>query len=504
MMTTNNPPARVRFAPSPTGFLHIGGARTALYDYLLARQTGGAFILRIEDTDQKRYEEDAEQDIKDALEWMGILPDEGPDQGGPYAPYRQSQRIQIYRDIAEELIEKDQAYYCFCTPERLAEIRDQQQKTNQTPHYDGTCRGLDKREAADRAASGEAHVIRFKSPREGSTTAVDALRGEIRVENSTLDDTILVKSTGLAVYHLAAMVDDHLMGISHVFRGSEWLPTFPIHVLVYRALGWDEPVWVHLSVLLKPDGKGKMSKRDTELAREQGFPIFMKDMEELGYIPEAVINWIALMGWSYDDKTEYFTLNDLVEKFSVEKLNPSPAAINFSKLDHFNGLHIRELAVEDFARRIKPWFEKAGLLPRDEILIPVAAALQNRTKKLTEVVDMGGFFFRDEVGLAPDRIISGKLSVEQAVEAVSNILDIFQGLDEISQDKAEPMLRELASQLGLKAGQVFGLLRETLTGQIASPPIFDIIPILGRELVLERLEKARDILSSSQSASLIE
>jgi len=487
-------PARVRFAPSPTGFLHIGGARTALYDYLLARQTGGSFILRIEDTDQKRYQDQAEQDIKAALDWLGIQPDEDPDRGGPHAPYRQSQRTRLYREIAENLIEKGQAYYCFCSPERLAEVREKQQKDNLTAHYDGTCRQLDRPEAAARAAQGEPHVIRFKSPTAGTTSAVDALRGEITVENSTLDDIILIKSSGLAVYHLAAMADDHLMGITHVFRGSEWLPTFPVHVLIYRAMGWDEPIWVHLSVLLNPDGKGKMSKRDTELAREQGFPIFMKDMEELGYIPEAVINWIALMGWSYDDKTEYFTLEDLVEKFSIEKLNPSPAAINFSKLDHFNGLHIRELAVEDFARRIKPWFENAGLEIKQEILVPVAAALQNRTKKLTEVVEMGGFFFRDEVELAVDRIVSPKLTAAQAAEAAGGMLDMFQGLNDLSQEKAEKPLRELAEQMGLKAGQLFGLLRESLTGQKVSPPIFDIIAILGREQVLERLQKARKTL----------
>jgi glutamyl-tRNA synthetase len=493
-MTNNTQPARVRFAPSPTGFLHIGNARTALYDYLLAKQTGGVFILRIEDTDQKRYQDTAEQDIKDALEWMGIQPDEDPDRGGPHAPYRQSKRVQIYQEIAKELIEKDQAYFCFCTQERLDEVREQQLKDNQTPHYDGTCRLLIKKEAAERAASGEPHVVRFKSPQDGTTTAVDALRGEITVENNTLDDIILIKSNGLAVYHLAAMTDDHLMGITHVFRGSEWLPTFPIHVLVYRAMGWEEPIWVHLSVLLKPDGKGKMSKRDTEVAREQGFPIFMKDMEEMGYIPEAVNNWIALMGWSYDDKTEYFTLKDLVEKFSVEKLNPSPAAINFSKLDHFNGLHIRELAVEDFASRIKPWFQKAGLEVRDEILVPVAASLQNRTKKLTEVVEMGGFFFHETVELAVERIVTDKLSAEQAAEAAGKILEIFQSLNEITQENAETGLRELASQMGLKAGQIFGLLREALAGQKVSPPIFDIITILGRDLVLERLEKAQEVL----------
>lgn len=496
-MTNKKSPAIVRFAPSPTGYMHIGSARTALYDYLLAHHTEGSFILRIEDTDQKRFQDTAEQDILDALDWMGIQPDQGPNRGGPHAPYRQSERVQIYRGIADQLIEMDQAYPCFCSTERLAELRELQQKENKTPRYDGTCRKLDKNEATQRAASGETHVVRFKSPRKGTTTAVDALRGEISVENSTLDDTILIKSNGLAVYHLAAMTDDHLMGITHVFRGSEWLPTFPIHVLVYRAMGWEEPIWVHISVLLNPEGKGKLSKRDMDLAREQGFPIFVKDMEEMGYIPEAIINWIVLMGWSYDDKTEFFTLEDLVEKFSVEKLNPSPAAINFSKLDHFNGLHIRELDVEDFASRIRPWFQKAGLDVREEILIPVAAALQTRTKKLTEVVDMGGFFFQDEVELVIERVVTDKLRSDQAAEATRGILELFQGLKEINQESAENGLRELAAQMELKAGQIFGLLREALTGQQVSPPIFDIIPILGRERVLERLETAHNHLESA-------
>ncbi|MCJ7735400.1 MAG: glutamate--tRNA ligase, partial [Anaerolineales bacterium] len=306
-MTKTQTPARVRFAPSPTGFLHIGGARTALYDYLLARQTGGAFVLRFEDTDQKRYQASAETDFTDALDWMKIQPDEGPEQGGPYAPYRQSERAQVYRDYAQQLIDSGQAYPCFCSSEKLALTREEQIKNKQNPHYDGTCRLISPEEANERVLSGDPHVIRFNTPKEGKTTVVDLLRGEITVDNSTLDDIVLVKTDGLAVYHLAAMVDDYLMGITHVIRGSEWLPTFPIHALIFRALGWKEPLWVHLSVLLKPDGKGKMSKRDTELAREQGFPIFMKDMDEMGYIPEAVINWITLMGWSYDDKTEFFT-----------------------------------------------------------------------------------------------------------------------------------------------------------------------------------------------------
>jgi len=493
-MSTNQAPARVRYAPSPTGLLHIGGARTALYDYLFAHQTGGAFVLRFEDTDQKRFQEDAEGDISDALAWMGIQPDEGPEQGGDYGPYIQSQRAEIYREHAQKLIDSGDAYYCFCSAEKLAQTREEQTKRNENPHYDGTCRNLDSDEIAERIEKGESYVIRFRAPKDGKTTVTDLLRGDITVDNSTLDDMVLVKSDGLALYHLAAMVDDHLMGITHVFRGSEWLPTFPIHGLIYRALGWQEPIWVHLSVLLKPDGKGKMSKRDTELAREQGFPIFMKDMDDLGYIPEAVINWIALMGWSYDDKTEFFTLEDLVKKFSLEKLNPSPAAINFSKLDHFNGLHIRNLDQNDFASRIKPWFEKAGYTPEDETLFKVAGAIQNRTKKLTEVVDMAGFLFDEKVEISVDRIVTEKLSAAQAADAADKILEIFQGLAVINQENAETPLRDLAGEMELKAGQIFGLLREALAGQKVSPPIFDIIPIIGREVVLTRLENARDIL----------
>ncbi len=492
---TSNHPARVRFAPSPTGYMHIGSARTALYDYLLARQTGGSFVLRIEDTDQKRYQEEAEADFNGALEWMGTVPDEGPEQGGAYAPYRQSQRIQIYQDHASQLIKSGNAFHCFCSAKKLSQVREEQLKNNQNPHYDGTCRSLTTEQAAQKVEAGESYVIRFKTPQTGRTTCTDLLRGDITVENSTLDDMVLIKSDGIAVYHLAAMADDYLMDITHVIRGSEWLPTFPIHVLIYRALGWKEPSWVHLSVFLKPDGKGKMSKRDNELAREQGLPIFVKDMDEMGYIPEAVINWIALMGWSYDDKTEFFTLDDLIEKFSLEKLNPSPAAINFSKLDHFNGLHIRALEQSDFATRIRPWFEKVGYSPANEILLKVAGAIQTRTKKLTEVVDMAGFFFRDQVELVVDRIVSEKLSAAQAAEAASRILALFKDLSEINQENSEAALREIAVELDLKAGQVFGLLREALTGQKVSPPIFDIIPIIGREKVLERLEKARDILS---------
>ena len=498
-MTTKNKPARVRFAPSPTGYLHLGGARTALYDYLLARQTDGAFILRIEDTDQKRYMEEAEKDFIEAMEWLGLSWDEGPVQGGPFGPYRQSKRKAIYQQYARQLIDQGHAYPCFCSQERLEKIREEQLTANQNPRYDGRCRQLDPEQARQRVQQGEEHVIRLKTPRQGTTTAEDLLRGEITVENETLDDIILIKSNGLPVYHLAAMVDDHLMEITHVIRGSEWLPTFPLHKIIYDAFGWEEPTWVHLSVFLKPDGKGKMSKRDAEEAQQSGQPIFIKDMEDLGYLPETVVNWIALMGWSYDDKTEFFTLEDLIEKFSLDKLNPSPAAINFSKLDHFNGLHIRNLSVEEFSQRLIPYFERAGYQVDEEILPQVAAAIQTRTKKLTEAPDMAGFFFQDEVDLALDRMVSDKMPPPRAASACQRLITLFSSVPEITPETSEQPLRDLAEEMGLKAGHIFGLLREALTGQRVSPPLFDIMEILGKEEVITRLQKAADALEETGS-----
>ncbi|MGD0807693.1 MAG: glutamate--tRNA ligase [Anaerolineales bacterium] len=273
-------PVCVRFAPSPTGHMHIGIARTALYDYLLARKTGGRFILRIEDTDQKRLVPGAEQEIIDGLHWLGLDWDEGPDIGGPYGPYRESLAKEIYLEYAHQLIENDKAYPCFCTAERLAAMREEQRRRKEQPVYDGTCRKLSASEAARRVAAGEPHVVRFKTPRDGSTTATDLLRGEITVANNTLGDFILVKSDGLALYHLAAMVDDHRMGVTHVLRGAEWLSTLPLHALVVRAFGWREPVWCHLSVFLKPSGKGKMSKRDSAQMATEGHSIFIRDLME--------------------------------------------------------------------------------------------------------------------------------------------------------------------------------------------------------------------------------
>jgi glutamyl-tRNA synthetase len=480
----------VRFAPSPTGRTHLGSGRTALYDYLLARQTGGQFILRIEDTDQKRYVAGAEQELIDSLHWLGLDWDEGPDVGGSYGPYRQSERKEIYLELAQKLVENGLAYFCFCEPARLEQVRQQQLKLKQNPRYDGLCRRLDPDEAARRVALGEKHVIRFKMPAEGSITVRDHLRGEMTFENRALDDSILIKSNGLAVYHLAAMADDHLMEISHVIRGAEWLPTFPLHMHVIRAFGWPEPDFVHLSVFLKPSGKGKMSKRESAQLMKDGYSIFIPDLRELGYLPEAVVNWIALMGWSYDDHTEFFTMQDLVEKFSLERLNPSPAAINFTKLDHFDGLHMRSLSIRDLAQRVKPVFEAAGLQVQDDMLLKVAPLIQPRIVTLEDAPAMAGFFFRENVEPIPEDLIGAKMTSAESVAAARCAYQELSILPEITLETAEAPMRSLAENLRLNPGQLFGILRVAVTGQKVSPPLFESMEVIGKEKVLDRLNKA--------------
>lgn len=499
-MSNSLKPARVRFAPSPTGHMHLGSARTALYDYLLARKTGGQFILRIEDTDRKRFVPGAEEELMHGLRWLGLNWDEGPDIGGPYGPYRQLERKEIYQEYARQLVQSGHAYACFCTPERLAKLRQEQQKRKESSHYDGACRALTPQESTARVAAGERHVIRFKMPREGTTTVHDRLRGDITVENRNLDDFILVKSDGLALYHLAHVIDDHLMKITHVIRGSEWLPTFPLHALIHRAFGWEEPEFVHLSVFLKPSGKGKMSKRESADLVKDGYSIFIKDLERLGYLPEAVVNWIALMGWSYDDRTEFFNLDDLIEKFSLDRLNPSPAAINFAKLDHFNGLHIRNLEIANLANRLRPFFEARGYLVDDDRLLRIAPIIQERLVTLDDAPEIAGFFFRDVIQCPAAADLTAKgLTTKETAEVARLILALLEAQPEMTISLVEPAMRTLVEQLGLSAGQVFGILRLAVTGQKVSPPLFESMEIIGKQKVIERLRSAIGVLEQISS-----
>ncbi|HMX19587.1 MAG TPA: glutamate--tRNA ligase [Anaerolineales bacterium] len=490
-MTTK--PARTRFAPSPTGHLHLGGARTALYAYLLAKKTGGQFLLRIEDTDIKRTVPGAEQEIMDGLRWLGLNYDEGPDIGGKYGPYRQTERREIYQAHAKTLVENGHAYPCFCTPEHLDKVRQEQMKRKENPRYDGTCRVLSADEAAKRIANGEPYTIRFKVPYEGSTVAHDHLRGDITIENKQLNDQVILKTDGMPTYHLAAMVDDHEMQITHVIRGSEWLGTFPLHVNIVRAFGWEEPVWAHLSVFLKPSGKGKMSKRDAPDAMKDGYSVFIKDMQDLGFTPEGVLNWCALMGWGVAED-DVMTVDQMVDRFTIDSLTPSPAAVNFQRLDHFNATHIRLFTTEDLAARIKPYFTREGLKVDDGILLKIVPLIRERLTTLDDCLSFGSFFFKEDVSPAPADLIAKGLDAKQSAQIAQRAYEILVAQPDISHERCEPPLRAYVEESGLNANQAFGILRVATTGQKVSPPLFESMEIIGREKCLARIKSAIELL----------
>jgi glutamyl-tRNA synthetase len=486
-------PVRTRFAPSPTGRMHLGSARSALYPFLLARQTGGTFILRIEDTDQNRFVPGAEQELIDGLHWLGIHYDEGPDIGGPFGPYRQTERRDLYHEAAWKLVEDGHAYPCFCPADRLAQVRQKQMAARQNPRYDGLCRRLDPGESRRRAASGEKHVIRFKMPKEGSITTTDLLRGTIVTENSALDDSVLLKSDGLPTYHLAAMVDDHAMQISHVIRGSEWLPSMPLHVHIIQAFGWEQPVFAHLSVFLKPSGKGKMSKREASEALKDGYSIFISEMKDLGYIPEGVLNWIALMGWGVSGD-DVLSLDEMVSRFDLGHVTPSPAAINFNKLDHFNASHIRRLTTEDLARRIKPYFASAGLVVDDALLLRITPLIRERLVTLDDCLPFAAWYFKEEIIPKGEDLVARNLTPARSLELARKTHELLASLGELRVELAETPMRALVEREGLSANQVFGILRVAVTGQMVSPPLFESMEIVGKEKVLQRLNRAIEIL----------
>jgi glutamyl-tRNA synthetase len=486
-------PVRTRFAPSPTGRMHLGSARSALFPFLLARRTGGTFILRIEDTDQKRFVSGAEQELIDGLHWLGINYDEGPDVGGPCGPYRQTERREIYHEFAWKLVDVGHAFPCFCTQDRLEKVRQEQMKKKENPRYDGTCRNLNSDEGHRRAASGEKYVIRFKMPKEGSIITMDLLRGPSTTENSALDDSVLLKSDGLPTYHLAAMVDDHLMEITHVIRGSEWLPSLPLHTHIIRAFDWEEPQFVHLSVFLKPSGKGKMSKREAVEAIKDGHSIFVGDMEHLGYIPEGVLNWIALMGWGVPEN-DVMTIDDMIARFDIHNLTPSPAAINFARLDHFNATHIRTLRIDDLAARIKPYFLREGLAVTDDKLLKIIPLIHERLVTLDDCLPFAAWFFKDSVEPKSNDLVAKNLTAAQSADVARQAYAILDALPKITPASAEPPMRLLVERLGLSANQVFGILRVAVTGQTVSPPLFESMEIVGKANVLERLKNAIEIL----------
>lgn len=480
----------MRYAPSPTGDFHVGGARTALFNYLFARRHHGRFILRIEDTDQKRYNPEALGWLLNGLRYLGLDWDEGPEVGGEYGPYVQTERLDIYRSHCERMIEDGSAYRCFCPPERLEAVSRKAQEQGLNPGYDRLCRTLDRGEAARRAAGGEAHTVRFKAPLDGEITVHDVIRGDITFQNAILQDTVLMKSDGIPTYHLANVIDDHLMEISHILRGDEWVNSLPLHVHLYRALGWEPPVMAHLPLILNPTGKGKMSKREERAPDGRLLPVFVRRFQELGYLSEAMVNFMALVGWSYDDRTEIMSRAELIQRFGLERVNASPAVWNYDKLNHINGHYIRQLSIEDLAERLEPFVRNAGYHADRARLLAIAPLIRERMTVLSDVATVADFFFLDE--LPPydaAELVPKKSDAAAARAALAKAAEVL-AVCEFTPPALETALRAAAGSLDVKAGQMFQPIRVAVCGRKEAPPLFDTLAVLGRETCLRRIGQA--------------
>jgi len=477
---------RVRYAPSPTGYPHVGNIRTALFNWLFARHYGGSFIVRIEDTDVARTVKGTVEAILDGLCWLGLDWDEGPEVGGKYSPYFQSQRLDIYRKAAERLISQGDAYYCYCSPQRLEEMRAEQVRRKQPPGYDRHCRNLSKEEIAEKEAEGITPVVRFKTPLEGQTRFNDLIWGEVVFENNTLDDFILLKSDGYPTYHLANIVDDHLMEISHVLRAEEWLSSTPRHLLMYQALGFEPPQFAHLPMILGAD-RAKLSKRHGAVS--------ITEYREQGYLPEAMVNFLALLGWSLDDRTEILSRQELINNFSLERISRTAAIFNQDKLNWMNGLYIRSLSLEDFTKRALPFLDRdlPPVVKRPlsiDCIRLIMPLIQERARTLAEVPELVQFFFSDELDYAPSLLIGKNMNSESARQALEVTQQRLEQLESFDTEVLEAMLRPLAMELGLKTGQLFGTLRVATTGRTAAPPLFQTMAALGKERCLKRLAEA--------------
>ena len=486
-----NKSVRTRFAPSPTGFPHVGNIRTALFAWLFARHHGGSFIVRIEDTDVTRRVEGAVEAILDSLRWLGLDWDEGPEVGGNYGPYFQSQRLDKYHEIAQQLISQGDAYYCYCSPQRLKEMRAEQVRLKQPPGYDRRCRELSQEERSRKEAEDVIPVVRFKTPLEGQTKFNDLIWGDVVFENNTLDDFVMLKSDGYPTYHLANVVDDHLMEISHIIRAEEWLSSTPRHVLMYQALGFEPPSFAHLPMLLGSD-RSKLSKRHGAVS--------ITEYYEQGYLPEAMVNFLALLGWSLDDRTEILSRQELIDNFSLERVSRTAAIFNRDKLNWMNGVYIRSLTADEFFEAAEPYLmmdRAAGqaVISGEEYVRNILPLIQERAKTLVEVTELAQFFFVEELDYAPDLLIGKNMNQESTTEALKTAQQRLGELRVFDAESLEALLRPLAVELGLKTGQLFGALRVAVTGRTAAPPLFQTMAVLGKERCLKRIEAALDRLN---------
>ncbi len=471
---------RTRFAPSPTGYMHIGNLRTALYAYLLAKSKGGDFILRIEDTDRERYVDGAVDLIYHTLAETGLVHDEGPDVGGEFGPYVQSERMGIYKKYAEELVERGGAYYCFCTKERLDELRQKQEALKIPSKYDGRCASLSKEEVMARIAAGEPYVIRQKIPKEGTTSFDDAVFGTISAPNETLDDAILLKSDGMPTYNFANVIDDHLMGITHVVRGSEYLSSTPKYNLLYQAFGWEIPEYIHCSAIMK-DAHKKLSKREGDAS--------YADFIEKGYLKDAVLNYIALLGWSPGDEREVMSLADMINLFDVKGISKSPAIFDEAKLRWLNGEYIRALSPEAFHEMAKPYYEKC--IHTDVDLVMLSSVLQQRTERLCDIEEQVDFI--DALPEYDKELYCHKkmkTDTENSLTSLRAILPLLQEIEDWTKDNLHDALLGLAQKMEVKNGIILWPLRTALSGKAFTPGGgIELAAILGKAESLRRIEK---------------
>jgi len=470
----------------------VGGARTALFNWLFVRHHGGRFILRIEDTDRKRYQSDSLDDLMAGLRWLGLDWDEGPEVGGPCGPYFQSERLAFYQEYAGQLLSEGLAYRCYCSPERLAQVRKERQARKESGGYDRHCRQLTAKQQQQYEAQGITPVVRFKTPVEGTTQFHDKIRGNIVVQNHTLDDMVLLKSDGFPTYHLANIVDDHLMGITHVLRADEWLPSVPRHVLLYEALGWSPPVFAHLPIILDPSGKGKMSKRKKQVGHRELY-VHLRDFRAAGYLPAALFNYLALLGWGYDDRTEIFTRQELVDSFDLDHVKPSPASFSYDKLDWMNGLYVRSLAPDELAERLMPVFQDAGLPADRETLRRLAPLIQERIKRLPDAIPLADFVFLPKVHPSRKDLL-GKQSPEQTRHLLDLAYQALAARPSFDEAAIEQALRGLLEERSLKPNVLFAPIRVAVTGKKVSPPLFGTLSVLGQERVLHRLQAALSLV----------
>ncbi len=486
----SNSEIRVRFAPSPTGAPHVGNMRTALFNWLFARHHGGKFIVRIEDTDTDREVPGAVDAILDGLRWLGLDWDEGPKVGGDYEPYFQSERLELYHEVAEELVKKGAAYYCYCSEERLAEMRAEQTKNKQPPGYDRKCRELSNEARAKYEEQGITPVIRFKTPLSGETRFHDLIREDVVFDNATLDDFVLLKSDGYPTYHLANIVDDHKMEISHVLRAEEWLSSTPRHLLLYHAMGYEPPLFAHLPMILGPD-RSKLSKRHGAVSITEYY------IE--GYLPQTMVNFMALLGWSLDDKTEIISREDLVKHFSLERISRTSAIFDKRKLNWMNGLYIRKLTPAEFYEAAHPFMIRDDVIGRavvlrEDYVRQVLPLIHERVKTMAEIPDLIRFFFEDELDYEPERLIPEDVERDRIVQALKASSEKLEKAGPFEAKTLEEVFRALASELQLKTGELFGALRTALTGQEVAPPLFTTMAVLGREKCLERVSAATEKL----------